>query len=205
MFYYIQGPLTILEPTVAVIDAGGVGYKLTISTTTHDHLANVANTDDIRLFTHLAVREDDIELFGFGSREELSSFKMLIGVSGVGPKAAMAILSIMTPEKFALAVCTGDSKAISKASGVGTKTAARIILELQDKLLKETGNDVLKAGQSQTATVPAAHGALGEALDALMVLGYNRAESAAALQSIDPTLESGEMIKAALKKLMRNI
>lgn len=205
MFYYIEGPLTILEPSVAVIDAGGVGYKLTISTTTHDRLASVADTGNIRLFTHLAVREDDIELFGFGSREELSSFKMLIGVSGVGPKAAMAILSIMTPEKFALAVCTGDSKAISKASGVGAKTAARIILELQDKMLKDTGNDVLKAGQSQFSDAPVAHGALGEALDALMVLGYSRAEAAGALQSVNPGLDSGEMIKEALKKLMRNI
>ncbi len=204
MFYYIQGTIALLEPTFAVIDVSGVGYKLTVSGTTHERLSSAAS-DKARLYTYLAVREDDIELFGFSTEEELSAFRMLIGVSGVGPKAAMAILSIMTPEKFALSVCTGDSKAISKASGVGAKTAARIILELQDKLLKETDKDTLSTATTAPVGTSLGKGALTEALDALMVLGYNRTEATSALQGIDPSLASGEMIKLALKKLMRNI
>lgn len=204
MFYYVQGTLALLEASFAVVDAGGVGYKLTISGTTYDRLTK-EKADKTRLFTYLAVREDDVELFGFSTEEELSSFRMLLSVSGVGPKAAMAILSILTPEKFALAVCTGDSKSISKANGVGAKTAARVILELQDKMLKEADKDSLSAGMGASAASPSHKGAIGEALDALMVLGYSRAESTSALQGIDPSLDSGGMIKLALKKLMRNI
>lgn len=205
MFYFIQGKLAALEQTFAVIDASGVGYKLTVSETTRGKLSPALGSDGVRLYTHLAVREDDVELFGFGSLEELNAFKMLIGVSGVGPKAAMAILSIFTPEKFALTVCTGDSKAIAKANGVGAKTAARVILELQDKLLKQTDTAALAKGGSASASSPTASGALHEALDALIVLGYNRAEAMSALSGISPELDSGEMIKQALKKLMRNI
>lgn len=207
MFYYIKGTLAMLDPSFAVIDAGGVGYKLTISTTTHDamppHLT-VSEPPVVKLYTHMAVREDGVELFGFGSHEELAAFKMLTSVSGVGPKAAMAILSIFTPEKFALAVCTNDTKAISKANGVGAKTAARIVLELQDKLMKETPSDVLagKTGGSISAA-PIGKGRLAEAQDALTVLGYTRAEAMSALSGIDPALELEEMIKQALKKLMR--
>ena len=204
MFYYIQGTIALLEPSFAVVDVGGVGYKLTVSGTTHERLSQ-SKSDKTRLYTHMAVREDDVELFGFSTEEELSAFRMLITVSGVGPKAAMAILSILTPEKFALAVCTGDSKAIAKASGVGAKTAARVILELQDKLLKETDQDTLITANTPAAGKTLAKGALSEALDALMVLGYSRAESTSALQGMDPSLDSGEMIKLALKKLMRNI
>ena len=205
MFYYIQGTIALLEPNFAVIDVGGVGYKLTVSGTTHERLSS-SGSDKTRLYTYLAVREDDIELFGFSTEEELSAFRMLISVSGVGPKAAMAILSILTPEKFALAVCTGDSKAIAKASGVGAKTAARVILELQDKLLKETDQDSLSSASTAIASrAPLGKGALSEALDALMVLGYSRTEATGALKGVDPKLDSGEMIKQALKKLMRNI
>lgn len=204
MFYYIQGTIALLEPTFAVLEVGGVGYKLTVSATTHERLST-SGSDKARLYTYLAVREDDVELFGFSTEEELSAFRMLISVSGVGPKAAMAILSVLTPEKFALAVCTGDSKAIAKASGVGTKTAARVILELQDKLLKETDQDALSSENTATTRAPLGKGALAEALDALMVLGYSRAEATGALKGIDPKLDSGEMIKLALKKLMRNI
>ena len=206
MFYYIKGTLALLDPTFAVVDAGGVGYKLTISATTHDamppHLT-VSEPPEVKLYTHMAVREDGVELFGFGSHEELSAFKMLTSVSGVGPKAAMAILSIFTPEKFALAVCSNDAKAIAKASGVGAKTAARIILELHDKLMKETPADVL-SGKSvgSLSPTPVGKGALSEAQDALTVLGYTRAEALSALSGIDPTLGLEDMIKLALKKLM---
>lgn len=206
MFYYIKGTLAMLDPTFAVVDAGGVGYKLTISATTHDamppHLT-VSEPPVVKLYTHMAVREDGVELFGFGSHEELSAFKMLTSVSGVGPKAAMAILSIFTPEKFALAVCSNDAKAIAKANGVGAKTAARIILELHDKLMKETPADVL-SGKSvgSLSPTPVGKGVLSEAQDALTVLGYTRAEALSALSGIDPTLGLEDMIKLALKKLM---
>lgn len=207
MFYYIKGTIAVLEPTFAVIDAGGVGYKLTISTTTLGALSNPSMNPNaqVRLFTYMAVREDGVELFGFYTHEELSAFKLLTSVSGVGPKAAMAILSVFTPEKFALAVCTNDTKAISKANGVGAKTAARIVLELQDKLMKDTPAEVLAGGSVTPAPAKggAIKGALSEAQDALTVLGYSRSEAISALQGIDPSIGVEEIIKLALKKLMR--
>ena len=208
MFYYIKGTLAMLDPLFAVVDAGGVGYKLTISTTTYNSLPNLYNEKDpvVKLYTHMAVREDGVELFGFYNHEELSAFKMLTSVSGVGPKAAMSILSVFTPEKFALAVCTDDAKGIAKANGVGAKTAARIILELQDKLIKETPSDILAGGKAASLSKPASvaqKGAFTEAQDALTVLGYTRAEAMSALQGIDPSIGLEEIIKQALKKLMR--
>lgn len=207
MFYYIKGTLAMLDPLFAVVDAGGVGYKLTISTTTHDSLPNLYTNKDpqVKLFTHMAVREDGVELFGFYTHEELSAFKMLTSVSGVGPKAAMSILSILTPEKFALAVCSDDTKAIAKANGVGAKTAARIVLELQDKLMKETPAEVLAvaSGSTQVKNSAVQKGTLAEAQEALTVLGYTRSEAASALQGIDPSIGLEEIIKQALKKLMR--
>ena len=207
MFYYIKGKLDMLDPTFAVVDAGGVGYKLTISATTHDAMPayrTVAEAPEVKLYTYMAVREDGVELFGFGTHEELSAFKMLTSVSGVGPKAAMSILSVFTPEKLALAVCTEDTKAISKANGVGAKTAARIVLELRDKLMKETPSEVL-VGKTITSIPSGAvgKGKMGEAQDALTVLGYTRAEAMSALSGLDGSLELEELIKQALKKLMR--
>lgn len=207
MFYYLNGKLTVLENTIAVIDVGGVGYKLTISGTTHDSLPapklNPTEAQTVKLFTYLAVREDDIELFGFYSGEELSAFKMLISVSGVGPKAAMAILTLLTPEKFALAVCSEDTKTLSKASGVGAKTAARIVLELKDKLTKESAS-VISSGKSSLEFADAPKNRLSEAQDALVVLGYSRSEAVTVLKSIDTAgLELEDIIRIALKKLMK--
>ena len=127
MLYHLYGTLEINRAGLCVIDCGGVGYKLTTSLITSEMLSSKVG-QNVRLFTHMAVREDGIELFGFESNEERECFNKLISVSGVGPKAAMSILSIMTPDNFAIAVCTEDAKAISKASGIGGKTAARIIL-----------------------------------------------------------------------------
>ena len=133
MFYYINGKLAHLDPTFAVLDVGGVGYKLTISGSTHSamppHLS-VSEAPTVKLYTYLAVREDDIELFGFASEEELSSFKMLISVSGVGPKAALSILTQMTPQKLAIAICTDDKKAISAANGILRTEERELGLEL---------------------------------------------------------------------------
>lgn len=216
MFYFIRGKLAMLEREqdrgFAVIDAGGVGYKLTVSGTTYDRMPphlSVSEPPTVKLFTYMSVREDDVELFGFSSLEELSAFKMLISVSGVGPKVALSILSLLTPEKFAIAVCADDKKTISKASGVGAKTAARIVLELKDKLMKSSfvSEDVLMNADASASTgadsTPSARKKISEATDALTVLGYNRAQINTVLASIDTnSLSLEEIIKSALKKLI---
>lgn len=207
MFYYISGRLAMANPSTAVIDAGGVGYKLTISENTYNALPprHTVENPTAKLFTYMAVREDGIELFGFATETELSSFKMLLSVSGVGPKAAISILSLLTPERFALAVCTEDRKTISKANGIGPKTAARIILELKDKLMKETDIDSAAQASIESAVpVKTNSGKLSEAQDALMVLGYSRSEALNVLKSIDTqSLSLEDIIKKALNMLMR--
>ena len=209
MFYYLQGNLAYTDLTTAVIDVGGVGYKLTVSGTTYNAMPpfrSVKEAPTVCLYTYLAVREDGIELFGFATEHELASFKLLISVSGVGPKAAMAILSLLTPEQFALAVCTDDKKTISRANGIGPKTAARIILELKDKLSKEAIADV-DSGSAIDEELVSAVGSSSkrrDAEDALSVLGYSRSEAANALRGIDTeALELDDIIRLALKKLMR--
>lgn len=212
MFYYICGKLAYLEREgdrgFAVLDAGGIGYKLTVSGTTYDAMPphrSVSSPPEVKLYTYMSVREDDIELFGFYTTEELSAFKMLISVSGVGPKVALAVLSLLPPEKFALAVCTDDKKAISKASGVGPKTAARIILELHDKIMKSSlaAEATSPLSASSGLAQPGANSKLSEAQDALSVLGYNRAQIQTALSTLDvSSLSLEEIIKAALKKLI---
>lgn len=209
MYHYISGTLALLENGVAVVDAGGIGYRLTISGTTYDAMPpcrSVKEPPFVKLYTHMAVREDGIELFGFASETELSSFKLLLSVSGVGPKAAISILSLLTPEKFALAVCTDDKKTISKAAGIGPKTAARIILELKDKLMKESGGTEAIGNELNLGNTSGGinRSKLQEAMDALTVLGYSRAEATAALKDIDiekTPLE--EIIRLTLKKLMK--
>ncbi len=204
MFYYLNGILTYRDMNTCVIDCGGVGYKLTVSLITSEDLASDMNKT-VKLYTHLSVREDGIELFGFGSNEERLCFNQLTSVSGVGPKAAMSILSTMTPDTLALAVCTDDVKGISRSPGIGKKTAERIILELRDKVSKEvmTGNLSTKKQELPTAFVQN-NGAVAEATEALAVLGYDRNTIISVLKGIDPAgLDSGDIIKAALKKLAR--
>lgn len=206
MFYYISGRLAHLDPAYAVIDAGGVGYKMTITQNTYTamppHLT-VKEAPTVKLYSYMAVREDGVELFGFISEEELSAFKLLITVSGVGPKAAVAILSHLSPSKLAIAICTEDKKVISQANGIGPKTAARIILELKDKL-KNQVFDEDEDTSAASATDVGSSSKLSDAQDALAVLGYSRSEALNALKSIDTSaLELDEIIKLALKKLMR--
>ena len=207
MFYYINGKLAHLDPTFAVIDAGGIGYKLTISGTTHaamPHHLTTQEPPDVKLYTYMAVREDGIELFGFMTEDELSYFKLLITVSGVGPKAAISILSEMTPAKLAMAICSDDKKAISRANGIGPKTAARIILELKDKLKGQSFIDTEGSITAEELTTSTPSGKKKDAEDALTVLGYSRNEAAAALRTINTDeLELDEIIRQALKKLMR--
>ena len=208
MFYYISGKLAHLDPTFAVVDAGGVGYKLTISGSTHaamPHHLTVSEPPTVKLYSYMAVREDGVELFGFASEEELSSFKLLITVSGVGPKAALSILTQLTPQKLAIAICTEDKKAIAKANGIGPKTAARIVLELKDKLKHQTVFEGDEAISLDEATdLGGSSGKRKDAEDALAVLGYSRSEASSVLRTIDTqSLELDEIIRQALKKLMR--
>ena len=199
MFYYLNGNLEYRDATTCVIDCGGVGYKCTVSLNTSASLANKMG-ETVKLYTHLAVREDGVELFGFGSESERVCFNQLTSVSGVGPKAAMSILSTMTPDKFSLAVCTEDTKAISKAQGIGGKTAARIVLELKDKVSKDMMGTELK--QAQIPVGGAISGALSEAAEALMVLGYDKNTVMRTLGTIDSSINDvGQIIKLALKKL----
>ena len=207
MFYYISGKLAHLEFGTAVIDAGGVGYRLTISGTTYDAMPANRSTQEpptVRLYSHMAVREDGVELFGFATQTELATFKLLLTVSGVGPKAALSILTLLTPEKFALAVCTDDKKTISKANGIGPKTAARVILELKDKLMKENPTLGTSSLPEVTTSSAGGRGKLNEAVDALLVLGYSRNEALTAIKDIEiDKIELEEIIRLALKKLMK--
>lgn len=201
MIYQVKGELVLIDGPLAVIDCMGVGYAVTVSLTTAEQLATKIGSET-RLLTHMQVKEDGVELFGFGSREELSVFRLLIGISGVGPKAAMSILSIFTPDRFAYAVCTEDTRAISRAPGIGAKTAALIVLKLKDKMSKEqmTGTASLSSAAPIGAR-PTVGGVLNEAADALGVLGYSRAEIADVLRRIDTTgMKLEDVITAALKK-----
>ena len=201
MFYYISGTLALTTPTMAVIDCSGVGYKLTISANTLSKLAGKDGTK-VKLYTYFSVREDAQELYGFFTEEEQLAFTMLISVSGVGPKAAIAILSVLTPEKLSLAISTGNAKEISKAQGVGAKTAARVVLELKDSAGKLAGDSDLSAYDS-TDTAPASDSKLSDVEAALTVLGYSRSEVAFALRGVDKSLDAEEIIRLALRNLMK--
>jgi Holliday junction DNA helicase RuvA len=193
---------------MAVVDAGGVGYKFTIPQSTYSKMPPHRSVDtppQVQLFSYMSVREDAVELFGFATEEELDYFKLLITVSGVGPRAAISILSLLTPQKLAYAIATDDKKTISGANGIGPKTAARIILELKDKLLKETDiGDVAQASVDTSSVTMTVSGKLSEAQDALMVLGYTRNEALNVLKKIDTqSMGLEEIIKKALKLLMK--
>lgn len=193
MFYYVKGELVMTDPQSAVVDCGGVGYKLTVSMNTLSRLTELGKK--VCLYTHFSVREDAVELFGFYDTEELYAFRLLISVSGVGPKAAIAILSLLSPAKFAVTVSTGDTKTLSKASGVGAKTAARIVLELKDKV---SATAVADDGEAVVET--ARGGIIDDAIEALMVLGYQRQTAQKALAGCKgETLE--ELMRAALNKI----
>ena len=200
MFYYIKGELVYTDPTTAVIDCNGVGYKMSVSKNTLAKLTK--RGEKVCLFTHFHVREDAVELLGFYTEAELEAFKLLITVSGIGPKAAMSILSVLTPEKFALAVTMGDTKAIAKASGIGSKTAARVVLELKEKVAKSFPTESASADGEIPVTDELVFGNTEEAIGALMVLGYSRQEAQLALKGVDPLLSLEDMITAALRKMM---
>ena len=201
MYYYVSGEVAHVEPYLAVIDCGGVGYACRTTTFT---LSQIKKGDKAKLFTYLSVREDAMDLYGFASAEELKLFQQLISVSGVGSKAALSILSAGTPANLALAIITGDEKALTAAAGVGKKLAQRIILELKDKLTK--GQTVSAAGESVAgpAVTIIPQNKLSEASAALAVLGYSQAEMNVALKGIDIDNQSLEqIIRLALKNMMK--
>ena len=201
MIYHLNGTLELCEEGSCVIDCGGVGYKLFISDNTYTAVVSQVG-NKMKLLTYLQVREDAVELYGFKTNDELSAFKLLITVSGVGPRAAMSILSLLTPDRLSMAICSEDTKTIAKANGIGAKTTARVVLELKDKISKQ----VFATTDGGTAQAPVSFGKssnLSEALDALVVLGYTRSEAQRALGGIDPSLDVTKIIPIALSKLIK--
>lgn len=198
MIYSLRGTLTVKEPGFAVIECGGVGYGCRTSFNTLSALGSIGC--DATLYTYLYVREDVVELFGFATLQELSCFKLLISVSGVGPKAASTILSGVSPEQFAFLIASGDSKAFTKIKGIGAKTAQRIVLELKDKISSEAVKGAVTGGSADFAMPSAsASTSVSEALEALMVLGYSQGEIAPIIGKLDPQLSTQELIKETLK------
>jgi len=199
MIYSLKGRLAVKELGFAVIECAGVGYGCRTSYNTIARLGEIGS--EAMLYTYLYVREDIVELFGFATQQELSCFKLLISVSGVGPKAAVSILSDVTPEKFAFIVAYGDSKALTRTKGIGAKTAQRIVLELKDKISSESVSGSIAADASALSAVPAgaASDSVTEALEALMVLGYSQGEAAPILGKLDPSLPTQDLIKETLR------
>ncbi|MCI2058725.1 MAG: Holliday junction branch migration protein RuvA [Oscillibacter sp.] len=200
MFYYLDGTVAEILPNLAVVDCGGVGYACA---TTNQTLAQLKKGERGRLYTYLHVAENAFGLYGFASQRELASFRLLIGVSGVGPKAALAILSVGTPETLAMAIVTGDEKALTAAPGIGRKIAQRIILELKDKMAKETASGLDFSG-GKGAPAALFSDKTAEAAAALSVLGYSSLEVSAALKGIDlEHLPLEEIIRQSLKKMVK--
>ena len=200
MFYYLDGTIAEILPYLAVVDCGGVGYA---GRTTNNTLASLKKGQRKKLYTYLNVAENLFELYGFATQSELNSFRLLLGVSGVGPKAALAILSSGTPETLAMAIVTGDEKALTAAPGVGKKIAQRIILELKDKMAKETAGG-LDFSEGRGAPAPALFGnKAADAAQALAVLGYSSQEVSAALKGLDMDLPLEEIVRQGLKRMAK--
>ena len=199
MFYSLTGKIIYTGEQSFAISCGGVGFKCFA---TRNTLATLnGKSGDVTVFTHLNVREDALDLFGFATEQELDAFKMLIGVSGVGPKAALAILSELSPDAFAIAVASGDTKAITAANGVGPKLAQRVIMELKDKI-----SNVSFVSEQSVATSAAVNAVnnmsnTSEAIAALAALGYSQSEASVAVSKLSPDLSVEELIKGALKNM----
>ncbi len=200
MIYSITGELVYADPNMAAVNVNGIAFQCDISLNTFQHLG--PNGSTVTLYTYMNFKQDGVDLLGFYDRSEVDAFKMLTGVSGVGPKAALAILSEMDPAKLTLAIAAGDYKAITRAKGVGPKAAQRIVLELKDKVAKglEGGNASDTFVAAATATAPGNSNA-ADAVGALVMLGYSQSEAAIAVGKLDQTLSTEELIKQALKQL----
>lgn len=199
MLYSVRGKLIHTTSSSAVVECGGVGYNCQ---TTLNTLKTLKLNTEVMLYTYLNVREDAVELFGFATKTELDTFKTLITVSGVGPKAGISICSVMSPEQIAMAIATDDVKSITMAPGIGKKTAQRIVLELKDKLAKaataDNGLSAVTAAADNAAT-----GNIPKALEALSVLGYSASEVSPVLSAMDNSLPVEQLISLILKQMGR--
>jgi len=202
MYYYLNGTLDTVTMTYAVIECAGVGYRVNISTNTFSKIASSVGKT-VRLYTYLSVREDAMELFGFATEDEKRAYELLIGVSGIGPKAAISILSSLTVKNLTFAILSGDVKSISIANGVGAKTAARVVLELKDKIGKEFP-DAMQAVDDEPAAagVATASDVIDEAREILLTLGYTRSEIQSALKGVKAQ-DTDSCVREALRKLMK--
>lgn len=200
MFYSITGEILFTDENSVAVDCNGVGFYCS---TTFNSLKQLGPAGSkVTLFTHLNVREDALDLFGFFDKKELDCFKLLISVTGVGPKAALAILSQLKPESLALCIATGDIKTITGAQGVGTKLAQRVVLELKDKMKLGFPGGIGSA-EAQAAGIASESGPSGEAVSALVMLGYSQSEASVAVSRLGIGLTTEELIKQALKSLAR--
>jgi Holliday junction DNA helicase RuvA len=201
MFYHIKGTVTDLEPGMVVLECSGVGFALNVSANT---LGQVRSGAEAKLYVSEQVREDAFELYGFATLGEKRCFEMLISVSGVGPKAAISILSSNTPEGVCMAIMAGNDKALTVAQGIGKKIAQRVILELKDKMQKQAADFALP---DVSVTVPTggdgAQTKLSDAAAALAVLGYSSSECAQALQGVDMTMPLEDIIRASLRNMIK--
>lgn len=197
MIYSVRGELIHTEPSLAVVECGGVGYACRTTMNTLKQIGGKGG--EVRLFTYLHVREDAVDLFGFADTAELSCFKQLLSVSGVGPKAALSILSELNPSKLALCITTGDSKTLTRCPGIGAKTAQRIVLELKDKVAKEQHISAVDFAAQPSAL--ADENNISEALTALCVLGFPMQQAQNAVAGIGADASVEEIIKYALKRL----
>ena len=195
MIYSVHGKLIAKEPAMAVVECGGVGYACRTTLHTLGQVGNLGET--VLLYTAMSVREDAVELFGFSTQQELQCFQPLTSVSGVGPKAALSILSDLTPDQFLLTVASGDSKALTRAKGIGAKSAQRIVMELKDKIAGDaTGLLSGTAGAGEIAAATQSGGNVGEAI----TLGYTQSEVAPIVAKLDPSLSSSDLIRLALQE-----
>lgn len=198
MFYYLNGKIALLDANLAVVDCGGVGYACHVTTITQSRLRV---GEEARLFTYCNIKEDAFDIYGFATREELRLFELLLGVNGVGPRAALSILSALTADQFTLAVLTGDDRSLTMAQGVGKKLAQRIVLELKDKL----GNGVTELDFSGNKAAPASGGShnLALATAALAELGYNQSDISAALKGLPvESMTTEEIVRQALRAMV---
>ena len=200
MYSYIRGILAEIEEDKIVVEANGIGYNIYTTAQTFDYLPSMG--EEVKVYTYLHLREDVMMLYGFLTKDDLRVFKLLIGVNGIGPKGALAILSVMTTDDLRFAVLGDDAKAIAKAPGVGAKTAQRLILELKDKLSLEDAFEQ-KLEHQQAAPVSNAKGVKNEAVEALVALGYSSSEALKALNGIEVTDETDveDLLKVALKNM----
>lgn len=199
MYYSVRGTLIHREMNFAVVECGGVGYRCFITANTARQLPNIGS--EALLYTHLNVREDAMELFGFADRSELNCFKLLTSVSGVGSKVGLAILSELTPERVALAAASGNHKEFARAQGVGPKLAQRIVLELKDKVgLPSATNGISLPSEASMGALNVSQGA-AEAVNALTMLGFSSGEASAAVGKLDSTLPVEQLVREALKLL----